>query len=210
MTASSGISSWQSTASRRHGSSTAPSSAFAPGATTISFSPLASTRISATPVGASAAASVELDPGLAQPGERLVGEGVVARRSRPAALARRGARRRPPGSRPCRRGRARTSRPVTVSPGRGSRSQRATRSRLTEPTTRDARSTAPSYGLSPPAERPGGPTRRARAGRRRVGRAGSRAGRTGPPRARRGRARARARAASASPSSARTSTASSR
>ena len=58
-TASSGISSWQSTASARRQLERPSARAFAPGATTISFSPLASTRISATPVGASTRAAGE-------------------------------------------------------------------------------------------------------------------------------------------------------
>ena len=79
-------------------------------------------------------AQLELDPGLAQPRERLAANG-----SRPT-------RRR--GERPRRAGRTATAwfAPLppgtrsnvaseTVSPGRGRRSQRATRSRLTEPTT---------------------------------------------------------------------------
>ena len=88
--------------------------------------------------------------------------------------------------------------PGTVSPARGSRSTRATRSRLIDPTT--VSSTRDRARVR----------RRSRAGRRARGRAGSRAGRTGPPRASRGRWSDCHRTCEASPSSARTSTASSR
>ena len=75
-TAASGISSWQSTASCG-GSTTSPRSAFAPGATTISVSPAASTRISATPVGSADSSQLERDARLAQPRESFVGERVL-------------------------------------------------------------------------------------------------------------------------------------
>ena len=121
-------------APRRRGDA-ASTAAFAPGTTTIWFSPSSSTRISATPVVAGAL-QVELDAGApARPGERLVGERRRRRPRRPSGRPRRAAPRRPPGSRPCRRGSARSRAPATVSPGRGSRSTRATRSRLIDPTT---------------------------------------------------------------------------
>ena len=83
--------------------------AFAPGETTIVVSPSASTVISATPGRRVDLLQVELDARLAEAGERLVGERVAADRPDHRAPARRGERRRPPGSRPCRRGTARAS-----------------------------------------------------------------------------------------------------
>ena len=71
-TASSGISSWQRTASCG-GSSTAPRVAFAPGATAIVVSPSASTWISATPVGSSLSLQHERHARRAKARERLVG-----------------------------------------------------------------------------------------------------------------------------------------
>ena len=120
-TASSGISSWQSTASAA-AARRSPSVAFAPGRDDDRRLARRVDRISATPVGASR---------LAQPRARRRPRAARraprrrtrrGRRRRPASRRRRAARRRPPGSRPCRPGRARSVAPVTVSPGRGSRS----------------------------------------------------------------------------------------
>src|SRR4249919_1798216 len=130
-TASSGTSSCVSTASPG-GSSNSFSSAFAPGATAIWFSPPASTRISATPVGAStrAAASVRRSScGNASSAKTS----VPTEQTRVTSAPRRAAATAwlaplPPLTR------AKVA-SVTVSPGRGSRSTRATRSRLTLPTT---------------------------------------------------------------------------
>ena len=133
MTASSGISCWQRTASAAAARSRRRA-AFAPGETTIVVSPSASTVISATPVGASVSRTSSSTPGLAEPRERLVGECVPAD----------GADERHPRAEPragdglvraLAAGEARKLAPVTVSPGRGSAAQRTTRSRLTEPTT---------------------------------------------------------------------------
>ena len=71
-TASSGISSWQRTASCG-GRSTAPRVAFAPGATAIVVSPAASTWMSATPVGASVSSSTNPHACRAKARERLLG-----------------------------------------------------------------------------------------------------------------------------------------
>ena len=76
ITAASGISCWQSTASAG-GSSKSPTASFAPGETTIVVSPSSSTVISATPVGAIRLVEIELDPRCSQPGERLGSERVA-------------------------------------------------------------------------------------------------------------------------------------
>ena len=133
ITASSGISCWQSTASEG-ASSKSPSRRFAPGETTIVVSPAASTVIRATPVGSSVSRTSSSTPASRSPASAS-----SANASRPTAptnvtLAPRRAHATawfaplPPGNRA-------SVAPLTVSPGRGSCSQRTTRSRLTEPTT---------------------------------------------------------------------------
>ena len=146
-----------------------------------------------------ACSSVELDAGRARARERLVGEA----RRRPTAptirTRRRAARRRPPGSRPCRPGSACEARA----------GDRLARPR--QPL--DARDEVEvDRADDGELDRHGALRRRARAGRRARGRAGSRAGRTGPaqseprststasaPRRRAPRARARARPARGTP-----------
>ena len=95
--------------------------------------------------------------------------------------------------------------PVTVSPGRGRRSQRATRSRLIDPTTTMRGATAPRLRGS--ASRT---TRRARGDPRPSSRTACRGGRRARPRATSGRATHRDSRRRRGPSSARTRTASSR
>ena len=111
-TVSTGISSWQSTASASPSRRPPRRSAFAPGATTIWFSPSSPTRISATPVGVvDPADAVEVDAALlgAAPAPR---PRTDRRPTAPiiAHVARRAAPPRAPGSRPFRPGRARRSR----------------------------------------------------------------------------------------------------
>ena len=116
-TASSGISSWQSTVAR--GGEPRPRVAFAPGTTTITFSPSSSTRMIATPVGASTCFDVQRDAGFAETGQRLAGIRVAAdaadqRTSAPSlAAATAWFAPLPPGIRS-------SVAPLTVSPGRGS------------------------------------------------------------------------------------------
>src|SRR5438105_1544695 len=134
-TVSAGISCWPSTASASPlARSSGPSSAFAPGATTMVVSPAASTVISAIPVGASFTSQHSSTPASRNPASA-----AAAFSSRPTAptidtlapsraaatawfapLA--------PGMRMKRA-------PLKVSPGRGSRSACTARSRLIEPTT---------------------------------------------------------------------------
>ena len=137
-TASSGISSWQSTAPPRdrrppHVTARSRRARRRSGSRRAS-----STRISATPgrarPRAHARARRRPPRGRRAPPRRT-------RRRRPrrrSARPRRAARPRPPGSRPCRPGRGR-SRAADRLPRRGRRSTRATRSRLIEPTTRSGR-----------------------------------------------------------------------
>src|SRR5581483_2278552 len=128
-TAAGGISCWQRTPSTSgRTTSSGRSSRFAPGATTISFSPEASTATSATSAPSRAAATAWFAP-------------------------------LPPGTRE-------KLAPVTVSPGRGSRSARTTRSRLIDPTTvRRGAATARAYPDVYPRVRRG--HERGRDGRRR-------------------------------------------
>src|SRR5947209_831359 len=135
-TVSSGISSWQRTASVSSMSrSSGISSRFAPGATTISFSPSASTVMSATPVGP----STRFSRSSLTPARSSSASASAASSSFPThAISSTSAPRRaaatawfaplPPGMRL-------NVAPVTVSPGRGRRSARATRSTLIDPTT---------------------------------------------------------------------------
>ena len=104
-----------------------------PGATTITFSPLRvdeDQRDAALAVVAHDAARVDA---LAL--ERAQHEIVAADPPDEARPRARAARPRRPGWRPCRPGTRSNCASVTVSPGRGSRSQRATRSTFAEPTT---------------------------------------------------------------------------
>ena len=132
-TASSGISSWQRTASCG-GRSTAPRVAFAPGATAIVVSPSASTWISATPVGASLSCSTSSTPAARRPASASSACGsrptaaIIVTFAPSRAQATAWFAPFPPGTRL-------NAPPPTVSPGSGNRSTRTTRSRLTEPTT---------------------------------------------------------------------------
>ena len=119
ITARSGISCWQSTASDG-GSSKPPSSSFAPGRHCDRRLARGVDRDQGDAGRCLAQVEVELDARLAEPGERLLRERSRDRRLRPVARWRRGGRRRLPGWRPCRRGCASNVAPVTVSPGRGS------------------------------------------------------------------------------------------
>ncbi len=134
-TVSAGISCWHSTGSPGTSeSSSGPSSAFAPGATTIVVSPSASTVMSATPVGASFGSQrsrtpASRSPASASPANTSFPTAPTMRTSAPSrAAATAWFAPFPPGPRE-------NDAPVTVSPARGSRSLRTTRSRLIEPTT---------------------------------------------------------------------------
>ena len=111
---------------RRRGRRPASARAFAPLATAIMFSPRASTRMSATPVGSPSSVDRprQVDPlgGRAPPAPRSP-KRVVADRADERTSRHPAAPRRPPGCRPCRRDAART--------GRRSRSRRAPGSRST-------------------------------------------------------------------------------
>src|SRR5205823_2511412 len=129
-TVSTGISSWQSTLPL---SSTGPSSAFAPGATTITFSPSLSTRISAIPV------ALPRESSSSMPASHSPASAGSAKSSSPTAPTKRTCAPSlaaatawfapfPPGWRS-------KVASVSVSPALGRRAERATRSRFAEPTT---------------------------------------------------------------------------
>ena len=221
-TASSGISSWQSTASacRSRRTSAARTSPFAPGATTIWFSPCASTRISATPVGEPVTRTPETStPTSCERRHRLLGEGVVARRRRSATRRPRACAAAAAWLAPLPPGMRAKVAPVTVSPG--PRQPLAARDQVEVHRADDGRRVAARHATLRERSRASGRSRReaAVAGRlRRRARAGRpalwpsrfsrRSKRPAQSEARSGAARMRAE--SASPSSARTSTASSR
>ena len=104
-----------------------------PARPTIWFSPLASTRISATPVGTSTRRGRERQPFLPRRAPRRAKTSVPTEQTSVTSAPRRAQATAwfaplPPGTRA-------NVAPVTVSPARGRRSTRATRSRLTVPTT---------------------------------------------------------------------------
>jgi hypothetical protein len=129
--ASSGISSWQRTSPPVE---KPPTVAFAPGTTTMAFSPSSATRMIAIPVGASTSRTSSSTPAARKPASAspAFASAPTAPVMRTLAPSRAAATAwfapLPPGNRS-------SVAPLSVSPGLGSRSTFATRSRLIDPTT---------------------------------------------------------------------------